>query len=293
MTRISDMQAHAIFGNPAPPLQVTEYQFDGFDDELRELAQTPLDKIQDGDLWYYLHDLAYVELQPDLFTYLFPVCLNFWYHTLLRNVGCAVGDAEFHYALFRGEILEKYVTPDQRNQIFTFFHDGFLDCLDEQRGFIYQDVQPPASGWISRFNSLGLVTTLTEPIWNSWWSMDSCGQAVSALIYLSGLMYGRGENPIFKPWAKKYGGLYVWENDSYIFDHGWLPANLDFFRRTLTVDYLGQKAREASQRLANEPEAEMANKIYEDYEQLAEDVEIRIEYLLERLAAINVVYFDW
>lgn len=295
MPRISDIQARAIFSNPEAPSQVSEYQFDGFDDDLRRLAQTPWDKIHDADLWYYLHDLAYVELQPDLFAYLFPVCLNFWYHTLMNSVGCAVGDAEFHYSLFHGQILEKHVTPSQHDQIFTFFHDGFLDRIDEERGFIYRDSHTPAYGWMHRFNSLGLITPLTEPIWNSWWSMNSCGQAVSALMYLSGLMYGRGENPIFKPWTKKHGGggPYLWENDSQIFDSGWLPANLDFFRRTLTVDYLGQKAREASERLATEPEAELANQIYKDYERFAEDVEIRIEYLIERLEAPHGVYFDW
>jgi hypothetical protein len=164
MTRIAATQSRAIFGNPSSPLQVSERQFDGFDDALGKLAQTPWDKIPDEDLWYYLHDLAYVELQPDLFAYLFPVCLNFWYHTLLRNVGCAVGDAEFHYALFRGQTLDKLVTPSQRTQILTFFHDGFLDRVDAERGFIYRDSQTPAYGWMYRFNSLGLVTPLTERI---------------------------------------------------------------------------------------------------------------------------------
>jgi hypothetical protein len=37
----------------------------------------------------------------------------------------------------------------------------------------------------------------------------------------------------------------------------------------------------------------MANKICKDYERLAEDVEIRIEYLVERLEEANPVYFDW
>src|SRR4051794_22635962 len=109
MTRISTDQARAIFGYPAPPSEVRESQFDGFDDDLRRVAQTPWDQIQDGDLWYYLHDLAYMELQPDLFAYLFPVCLNFWYQTLLRSTAAAVGDAEFHYALHHGQVLEKMV----------------------------------------------------------------------------------------------------------------------------------------------------------------------------------------
>jgi hypothetical protein len=191
MARISKDQSRAIFGYPSPPSQVTEYQFDGFDAELSKLAQIPWDQIKDEDLWYYIHDLAYVELQPDLFAYLFPVCLNFWYQSLMRSTACAQGDAEFHYALARGQVLEKHVTADQREQIFDFFRDGFLDRLDKERGFIYQAQLTPAYGWMMRLNSLGLVTPLIEPIWNAWWSMNSSGQAVSALMYLSGLMYGQ------------------------------------------------------------------------------------------------------
>src|SRR4051812_24168340 len=107
MSPISIDRPHSIFGNPSPPSQVTEHQFDGFDDDLHRLAQTPWNQIKDEDLWYYIHDLSYMELQPDLFAYLFPVCLNFWYQSLLRSTACAVGDAEFHYALFRGQVLAK------------------------------------------------------------------------------------------------------------------------------------------------------------------------------------------
>lgn len=294
MTRISKDRSRAIFNYPSPPAQVSEYQFDGFDDELFKLAQSPWDKINDEDLWYYLHDLAYVELQPDLFAYLFPVCLNFWYQTLMRNMACAQGDAEFHYALLHGQVLQKMVTPTQQKQIFTFFYEAFLDRLDQERDFSTIAANPHAFDWIMRFNSLGLVIPLTEQIWNSWWSISSCGQAVSALVYLSCLMYESGENPIFKAWTRnKGGGRYLWENDSYIFDQGWLPTNLDFLRRTLTIDYLGQKVKDACQRLAHEPEAELADKICKDYDRVSWAVEIRIEYLLEHLEARNPVYYDW
>lgn len=56
-----------IFGNPKPVLHVTERQFDGGDQALHQLAQTPYEEIDFGDLWYYHHDLAYVDLQPELF----------------------------------------------------------------------------------------------------------------------------------------------------------------------------------------------------------------------------------
>jgi len=297
MPRIIVDRSRAIFGDPSPPSNVWESQFDGFDDDLRRVAQMPWQTIPDADLWYYIHDLAYVELQPDLFAYLFPVCLNFWYRSLLDNRDCAVGDAEFHYALYRGQVLEKQVTPLQREHIYQFFIDGFLDCIDTERGFQglgHQDSTRIVCGWIYRFNSLGVVAPLIEPLWTAWWNMNTPGQAAAALIYLSGLMYRRGESPLFAPRVKKRGQEpSLWVNDSSIFDQGWLPVNLEFFRRSLTIDYLRDKVHEACVRLADEPEAELANRISADFDILHTDVEIRIAYLLERLAAPPVFYADW
>src|SRR5258708_1515445 len=91
---------------PAPkPQNVWEEQFDYFDDELRALAHVDWDRVRDEDLWYYFHDLAHVQLQPDLFRHLFPTCLRFWYETLMRNEGTSYGDSDFHYALMEGKIL--------------------------------------------------------------------------------------------------------------------------------------------------------------------------------------------
>lgn len=295
MPRISAEQARAIFGYPAPPNHVSEHQFDGFDDKLRALSQTPWDRITADDLWYYLHDLAYVDLQPDLFAYLFPACLDYWYASLTQNQAAAQGDAEFHHALAHGRILDTRVTPTQRDHILDYFHDGVLDRLDRERGFSAASVEAPAFAWMRRFNSLGLVTPLIGRLWTSWWRLESCGQAVAALMYASGLMYRRGANPIFPllPHSPVSGVPPLWENDSYIFDHGWLPDNMDFLRRTLTVEYLGRQVAAAARRLAGEPEAEMATVLAHDYAHCAPVVELRIASLLALLAQPAPCTVDW
>jgi hypothetical protein len=62
---------------PAPkPRTVWQEQFDGFNEKLSDLAQMDWDRVPDDYLWYYFLDLAYVELQPDLFRHLFPTCLK-------------------------------------------------------------------------------------------------------------------------------------------------------------------------------------------------------------------------
>lgn len=122
------------------------------------------DRVPDDYLWYYFHDLAYVELQADLFPHLFPACLRYWYETLMRNEAPSLGDSDFHYSLMRGQILENMLSESERQSLYDFFRDGFLDRIEAERGFVYaqsRDQLNPsgtsANAWIFRFNSLGIV----------------------------------------------------------------------------------------------------------------------------------------
>jgi hypothetical protein len=280
--RISPGRARRIFGNPKPPTKVWEKQFDYFDRELQKLARKPYDQIDEGDLWYYFLDLSYVEkLQPDLFNYLFPACLEFWYDTLLRNESAEPGGAEFHSSLLSGRILEKMVISVQREAIFDFFEDGLLDRIDQERGFIYAGSQTPANAWIARFNSVGLVAPRIRQIWTRWWEMNSCGQAVAALQYASGLMYLQGENPLFGVWTPTEGGggPYLWENDSAVHESGWLQENTSFLMEQLSVDYIANKIEQAASKLAGEPEEEKATQLISDLDDRRMIVDRRIKEL--------------
>jgi hypothetical protein len=288
-------RARAIFDNPKPPPKVWERQFDYHDDKLRRMARTSWDKIEEDDLWYYLHDLAYQDLQPDLFAYLFPVCLNFWQTSLIQNRSCSVGDAEFHYALLQGQILQTMVTPREREDILDFLHDGFLDRLSMERGFIYKGMGTPAYGWMHRFNSLGLVTPLTGRLWGAWWKLDTPAKAVCGLMYLSGLMYSESENPVFRPWSKEGGGggPYLWEDDSYIYNKGWLPENLEFLRKTLTVDYFSRRAQDARAILTDQPEANIADTICADFPLRRPLVQEHIGMLIDLLGGQDCAVDCW
>ena len=58
------------------PRAVWQKQFDGFHGDLQRMAQLDWDKIPESDLWYFFHDMAYMDLQPDLFRHAFPTCLK-------------------------------------------------------------------------------------------------------------------------------------------------------------------------------------------------------------------------
>lgn len=208
-----------IFDNPRRVLKVRQRQFDYFDEVLERLAATPLDQIDFADLWCYHHDLAHVELQQDLFDYLFPACLMDWRETLMNNQACSHGDSEFHYGIHHGDVLETMMAPERREAVFAFFRDAFLERLDAERGFVYAGSKTPAYGWIARFNSLGLVMPEIALLWRAWWLFETPGRAVAALQYCSGLMYFEDDNPLFPPWTQERGGggPYIWMDDSMIF----------------------------------------------------------------------------
>ena len=283
--RITPERSRKIFRNPSPPTEVWEEQFDGFNQELKELAGRDWRKVPDNDLWYYFHDLAYMRLQREVFDYLFPVCLNYWYASLMRNESAEQGDAEFHRALYRGNILDRMVSPRQRNQIYEYFHDGLLDRIEMERGFVYRDKSTPAYAWMGRFNSLGYIAPIIEDIWSSWWDFDHPGKAVSAIMYASGLIYLKGENPIFGVWTpdKGGGGPCLTESDADIFDAVWLSENISYMKSTLSVDYIQNKMQQAASLLSAEPEARIAQQVAKDAMGRADVIQIRMEDMLEIL----------
>jgi hypothetical protein len=259
---ISWKRVRAIFNNPKPPEHIWQSQFDGFDEELKRLARTPYDEIDFSDLWYYHHDLAYVDLQPDLFAYLFPVCLMDWHYSLMQNLPCSHGDSEFHYGVRQGGVFEKMLTPEQRTAVVEFFRDSFLARLDvETHIFPQEHDEESAFTWLRRLNSLGIILPNIDLIWNAWWSLDTTGRAIAAIQYLSGLMY-------YRPW--------LWENDAYLCSLGWTAENVAFLETTLTVEFVHQEFAHAVARLRDEPQYDEAKRVQLDLADWQERIEDRV-----------------
>lgn len=256
----------AMFGNPSPPKTIWESQFDYCDDGLRRLASTPHEEITPTDLWYYFHDLAYVELQPDLFDYLFPACLMNWHRTLMNYLPCNAGDSELHYGIHHGKVFEKMLSPQRREKVIEFFRDSFIERLDGERTFAQVRNRFPSVSWIARFNSLGIILPGIDQIWNEWWSLDTPGRAIAALQYCSGLMYFDGDNPLFSEWHGM--ALPLWQNDSFIFHDGWTDENVGFLAATLTPEFVNANVAKAVARLKGDSEFEKAKRMESDLERV-------------------------
>ncbi len=259
---ISWKRVRAIFDNPEPPERVWQRQFDYCDEKLEQLARTPYYEIDFSDLWYYHHDLAYMELQPDLFAYLFPVCLMDWHESLMQNMPCSHGDSEFHFGVRHGNVFEKMLTPEQRTAVAEFFRDSFLARLDVETHIFPQNVdEKSAFTWLWRFNSLAFILPTIDVVWNAWWSLETTGRAIAAIQYLSGLMYHR-------PWLR--------EHDGHHFSYGWLEENVTFLERTLTVEFVHQQFAQAVARLKDHQQYELAQRAQLDLADWQERIEDRV-----------------
>ena len=95
-----------------------------------------------------------------MFRHVFPACLKYWYDTLLRDDSAG----EFHYALVQGQILEKMLSPHERESLLDFFRDGFLDRIEKERDF-GRDRGRKANAWIFRFNELGSAVPVIPRRW--------------------------------------------------------------------------------------------------------------------------------
>jgi hypothetical protein len=131
--RILPERVRNLLSNPSPPPRVWEQQFDGDQAELETLVSRDWKEIKLKDLYIYFLGLHYVELQPDLFRYLFPICLYRWYESLMQNEQDTLEEfrregwiEQFHFAMGNGYLLQSMTSPDEREAIYAFFHDALL-----------------------------------------------------------------------------------------------------------------------------------------------------------------------
>ncbi len=293
--RIQLERMQEVLGKAPKPEKVWEQQFDDFYDELAKMARMDWAEIPEEFMWYYWHDLTYVELQPDLFRHLFPACLKFGYTTLMRDEPATRGDADFHNALMRGQFVEKMLSAAEREKLQQFFIDGLLDRVEAQtllkvNGKLGETSSRDQHNWIWRFNTLGIVAPVIAPIWESWWSLDQKGKANCAILYASGLIYCKGENPIYGTWTpdKGGGGPYLSEIDASIFDWAWRDDNLAFLKNILSVEYLLQKLEQAIPKLENTTDLAVLDTMLKEAKKRTDIVQIRIDDLIEDLARVQL-----
>ncbi|WP_460597613.1 hypothetical protein [Geomonas sp. Red276] len=274
-------------GCPKPPQNLLQQPLDfdtGYLHRLWHTEQLP----HPEDLYDYAHDLCYQELQPDLFLFLLPFCLQAWQQHLFDPLESRLaGFAElFSTAMAKHAGFRHILTLAQVEAVETFMRMAILEKIDQEKSLSFSGSLATPYTWISAIGTFGTVFPTVELLWKDWWSASTVGRACAVLQYVSALMYPDDRNPIFSPWTRDAGGGVpaLWDTDSLSCDQAWLPENIAYLRGTLTPRFIHLSITTAAAMLRGNIQSSVPEQMMSDFERAKVLVELRVEELLQYLA---------
>lgn len=284
-----------IFENPVAPRKVTQRQFDYYDKELRAFAKLKWHEIEHGEYSNYLMDLAYVELQQDLFDYLFPALLAMWSDGLYARINQPNAEVDFYFALWKGNCLATMMPHERRVKVHQFMTCHLVNAIDTS----LPSHEAPVSGmddsashsfFLDSFNALGQSVAIIEDAWNSLADVRTAGRARFWLLFASGLCFKEDQVPWIEPWTgdKGGGGVYLLSSHASIYVQGYEPVNLDFMRRTLDLKRLESLLQESMLAQIEPFEVERLKTCQGRIESVTSYVERKIQWFLENLGEPNL-----
>jgi hypothetical protein len=266
-------------GKVTPPEKITQEAFDRDEGHLRRLVRLrPGQRADAADLWAYTQDLLYTDIQSPLLIYLLPFCLEAWREDL-RGISDGYGGfVEWFYPVLANlGIFENDLTPEQGAAIAAFIRQTILEEIDDQRGLSYKGTKARPYRWVRALTTYGVLRPDMDRLWSAWWSLDTVGRAVAAVQYITCLMYSEYENPVFAPWTGSEGGgpPCLWEFEGHLYTHRWRQPNVDFLKRVLAVSSVRDVLLRGVERLAHQPEHDVAAGIRDDLPLCIETLESR------------------
>ena len=282
-----------LWNRVSVPKIITQKPFDYDPGHYKRLCNLQGSQPSNGDLIDYALDMTYMELQPELLRHLMPVLLNAWRRDLFEGEAAGFGGfvERFWPALLKGKTLQTIFSEAERVAVMRFMRDSILDRLDVEDLLTFTGSKASPYGWVQAFVSFGVLFPDIESLWTVWWQMKTSGHAVAAFQYVSALLYEDNKNPIFAPWTRDKGGgpPALWECGCHMFDVGWKEENLSFLQRTLSVDYIEQNLRVASDQIQTMPVKEIASRIMSELSNQRALLALRIEELPKLLTNVSRV----
>jgi hypothetical protein len=231
--RLNDL--YQRLGSVTPPLTISQSAFDGDPAHLERLAKLRLGQPVTGiDLADYMDDVLYGDIQPSLLVHALPFCLRAWHDYLRDEQFDCPGFVELFYTvLAKKEIFAGILTDDQREALLGFMRDSILEEIDAQDRLRFEGYPAAPHRWIRALTTYGVIAPDIEHLWMNWWSISTIGRAISAVQYVSCLVYPKDSNPVFAPWTREKGGgpPCLWEFDGYLYESTWKSQNVEFLQR--------------------------------------------------------------
>jgi hypothetical protein len=183
----------------------------------------------------------------------------------------------FYPVLANKRTFDEHLTPQQTTAVSAFMRGSILEEIDDQRGLTYRGAGARPYRWITALTTHGVLLPDVEQLWDAWWSIDTIGRAVAAVQYISCLMYGANENPVFARWTPEKGGgpPSLWGFGGHLYKHRWLEANVRFLRQILNPPKVIDVLKLAVEQLAGHPEQAVAAEIEGDIPLCAEALTAR------------------
>jgi hypothetical protein len=279
-------------GSTRPPEKITQEAFDRDDKHLRRLVRLLPDERADArDLFDYMEDLRYTDIQGPLLVYLLPFCLEAWREDLQATHSDYGGMVEHLYPVLADRhIFDLHLKPEQTAVVSEFMRQAILQEIDDQRGLAFQGQRARPYRWFGALTTYGVLLPDMEHLWNEWWLLNTVGRAIAAVQYVSCLMYSETENPIFAPWTPNGGGgpPSLWEFQGHLYEHRWLEPNINFLRRVLTAQKASEGLSLAVERLVGQPEHAIAAAVLDDLPLCSATLEARCDQLPQLLETVQL-----
>jgi len=255
-------------GVTSPPEKIVQEPFEQNDAHLRRLVRVgPGERPDANDLFRYMEDLRYTQIQGSLLVYLLPICLEVW-HDDLRGIDQRYAGVVEHFypVLADRHVFDEQLSAKQTATVSEFMKKTILDEIDDQRGLSYSGAGARPYRWIRALTTYGVLMPDLEHLWTAWWSLDTIGRAVAAIQYGSCLTYSEYENPVFAPWTGSSGGgpPCLWEFAGHLYAHRWLEPNIIFLRSILNLRAIEELLSRATDRLVGQPEHDTAKALLAD-----------------------------
>lgn len=255
---IATSLSHVVqaLGQTSPPRRITQQPFDYDSGHYQRLCHLNGSAPNCSDLACYIEDIKYMPLQSDLLRYLLPLCLKMWQDDLFDvNSDCAGTVEAFWTALsprpmFQNTfVLEEELNAKEYQRVMQFMQDSLLERMSQETQLHFVGSKSSSYQWLEALGSFCTVFPALSGLWEDWWQMNTVGHAVCVLQYISCLMYGDSENPVFAPWTSDKGGgpPQLWGNANLVSCFGWRNKNASFLAKTITLDYVASSMRKATE----------------------------------------------
>ncbi|GEM_PF-3649522 len=282
-------ELYEAFGHVPPPKTIPHHREGccGSDDYYARLVRKHRSSLDASDFGMYLpHVLLPGNGTAEDFSYFLPRLLELW--VLYLPEGTVVDDWLFTKLLEDG-FIHRRLAPELREAIIRFVDRTFLSLVDDVRAIDEPRNTSPVTArpaWPAIWYTRGQLGPIAH-LWSDWWGFRTLGRARAAAQFASCLVTLDESNPLFLPWTRDGGGgpPSLLEDLSIGFSPGWLPENVEEFKRRLTPESLADLVRRCEEALPAPAERSMVGLLASRLQTLPEIAQAKLYDLEDSISA--------